>query len=116
MKRMERINEQLRSELSNLIEQKLDWDKGLITIVRVKCSPDLSQATINISVLPENVSGTALRKLRSQNQEFAQILGKKLNLKRIPRFHWKIDWTERRAAEINKILEQIRNDKNETSS
>ena len=108
---MPRLNEQLRNELANLIKQKLNWDKGLVTIVRVKCSPDLSRATINISVLPENVSGTALRKLRVQSHEFRRILGKKLNLKRIPRFQWKIDWVERRAVELDKILEQIKNDK-----
>ena len=110
MDRLPRINEQLKNELANAINQKLDWDKGLITVTKVKCSPTLSEATVNISVLPENVSGSALRILRSQSRFFSKTLGKKLNLRRVPRFRWKIDWPERQAAEIDKIIDKIKND------
>ncbi|MDO8261450.1 MAG: ribosome-binding factor A, partial [Candidatus Magasanikbacteria bacterium] len=66
MSRMDQINELLREELSILMSRETPIPNGLITITRVKCSPDLKNATILISVLPENVSGSALRKVRAQ--------------------------------------------------
>lgn len=104
---MDQINELLREELSMLMSRETPIPNGLITITRVKCSPDLKNATILISVLPENVSGSALRKLRSQNSYYASNLRKKIKIKFIPKFRWKIDSQERYAASIDRVLDEI---------
>ena len=109
MPRIDQINELLRSELANLINQEIKLDNGLITVCYVDCSPDLKNAKINISVLPDNLSGTALQKLRKHSGLFRKTLNKKLNLKYIPKFNWVIDATEKNAAEIEEILKQIKN-------
>ncbi|MCK4554309.1 ribosome-binding factor A [Candidatus Parcubacteria bacterium] len=107
MPRIDQINELLRSEIANLINQEIKLDNGLITICYVDCSPDLKNAKIGISVLPDNLSGTALQKLRKRSSQFCQILNRKLNLRNIPKFNWVIDDTEKNAAEIEEILKQI---------
>ena len=103
--RMPQVNELLRAELSELISREGIFPNGLITIIYVKSSPNLRAATVGISVLPENVSGSALVELRRHSSAFSSRLRKKLNLKQIPRFNWKIDIVERRAAEIDKLLQ-----------
>ena len=108
MSRINQINELLRSELANLINQEIKLDNGLITVSYVDCSADLKNAKIAISVLPDNQFGTALKKLKQHSSQFCQVLKKKLNLKNIPRFNWIIDDTEKNAAEIEKVLEQIK--------
>ncbi len=109
MSRINQINELLRSELANLINQEIKLDNGLITVCYVDCSPDLKNAKIGISVLPDNLSGTALQKLRKHSGLLRKTLNKKLNLKYIPKFNWIIDATEKNAAEIEDILKQIKN-------
>lgn len=104
---MDQINELLREELSILMSRETPIPNGLITITRVKCSPDLKNATILISVLPENVSGSALRKVRAQNSYYASNLRKKIKIKFIPKFRWKIDSQERYAASIDRVLDEI---------
>jgi len=104
---MDQINELLREELSLLMSRETPIPNGLITITRVKCSPDLKNATILISVLPENVSGSALRKVRQQNSYYAANLRKKIKIKFIPKFRWKIDSQERYAASIDRVLDEI---------
>jgi ribosome-binding factor A len=112
MRRLEQVNELLRSELAKLIKEKIDLEDGLITISRIKCSSDLKQAKIYISVLPENLTGTALKKLNQHNTIFAKILKKKLNLKYIPRFRWLFDNTEYNASLIEATLEKIKEEEN----
>ena len=104
---MEKINELLRAELACLISRNIALDNGLITISHVKCSPNLLSATVFISVLPENQTGTALSNLRKQNSSFTKKL-KKLNLKNIPKFNWRVDSQIRHAAEIDKVFKEAR--------
>jgi ribosome-binding factor A len=104
---MEQVNELLRAELANLLSRESPLDDALITITRVKCSPDLKNATVLISVLPENLSGTALKKLRAQNSYFNANLKKNIKIKFIPKLRWKIDSQERYAASIDQVLDEI---------
>lgn len=105
--RTDRVNELLKSELANLITRNLAAIDYLITIIYVKCSPDLRYGLVGVSVLPENFSGTALKSLRRNSKSFRQTLKKKLNLKFIPKFNWIIDSDERNAIEIEEILSKI---------
>lgn len=106
-KRIKQINELLKNELGELILNEIEFDKGLITISRVDCSPDLKYSKIFISVLPENLFGTALEKLRKKSKSFSKNLKKRLNLKYIPKINWQIDEKIGYELEIDKIIEQI---------
>jgi len=107
-RRVEQLNEQLKSELANLIVKELPLDKGLITVSYVECSPDLKYARIAVSVLPEKFAGSALSALRRQSGNFSRDLRCKLRIRQIPRFNWTLDTTESKAAEIEKIIKQIK--------
>jgi len=106
MSRIERINDLLRSELSRQMINNISLDNGLITITRVKCSPNLQSATVYISVLPENQAGTALKIIRKNNRQFSAQF-EKLNLKNIPKLIWRIDPVARHAAEIDRAFNDL---------
>jgi len=108
MTRLDKINSLLIKELANLINKEISLDNGLITVSFIDCSRDLKNVKIGISVMPENLSGTALKKLRKGNKIFSQNLKKRLNLKFIPKFNWIIDEREKNAANIEKILKEIK--------
>lgn len=111
MSRMERINEQLKNEIAMAVNERVGLEDGLITITQVSCSPNLQNATVKVSVLPENISGTALKKLRQTRRELSSLLKKKLrNLKMIPNLHFKIDNQERHAANMDKVFQDLKND------
>jgi len=105
MSRVEQINQLLLSELANLIQKHIDLPGGLITVTEVDCSPNLEQARIFVSVLPDKLYGTALKRLRRGTGFLRKKLGK-LNLRTIPKIIWKIDAREKYAAEIDKLLEE----------
>ena len=110
MRRIEQTNELLKNKLANLISREAPLENGLITISFVDCSPDLRNAKVGISVLPFYLSKKVLEKLKKQRSSFTRILKKETRLRQIPKFHWEIDTTEKGASEIEKVLEEIRNE------
>lgn len=103
-RRIEQLNEQLKKELASLIIKEMALNNGLITVCFVNCSTDLKHAKIAISVLPDKFAGTALSSLRKHSSIFNQALRQKLKIRQIPRFHWTLDTTESRAAEIEEVI------------
>jgi ribosome-binding factor A len=108
MRRIEQVNELLKEKLATLISQEVPMENGLITISYVDCSPDLRNVKIGISVLPFDLSDSALKRLNKQSSNFTNILKKETRLRKIPKFKWEIDNTEEKAGEIEKILEEIK--------
>ena len=108
--RIEQINELLKQELSNILSREAFFDNCLITITKVNCSPDLNRAKVGISVLPDKFFGSALKKLRHQSGYFSKILRTKIKIRKIPKLNWTADVTEKEAAKIDKILNDIKNE------
>jgi ribosome-binding factor A len=106
--RMLQVNELLKGELALLVQEEVPLENGLITISNVKCSADLKNAIVSISVIPENQSGTALKNVRKNSRFFSNTLRKKLNLKFIPNFKWKIDSQIRYANDLNEMISSIK--------
>ena len=78
MSRIDRINELLKSELANLINREIPLDGGLITVSYVDTSPDLRNAKVGISVIPNNVTGTALKNVKNNRNYFSKELKNQL--------------------------------------
>ena len=102
------INELLRAELALLIETRLELPGTLITVTKVEASPDLHYAKISISVLPEKYTGSVLELLHKNTSAFAKTLLKKTRLRHIPRFQWRVDDTEAKAAEIDELFKKLK--------
>lgn len=110
-RRIEQINEVLRAELAEAVSREISLEGGLITVSYADCSPDLKQAKIGVSVLPDNLFGTALETLRKHERMLARILGGKIKIRRIPRLLWIADGREKNAAGLEKILRKIHDER-----
>jgi len=108
MSRVEKVNEQLQEDLAAIVNDTVYLDGGLITIIRVKCAPDMSNANVSISVLPENLSGTALKLLRKNAGGFMKRMSMKSRLRKVPKLTFDIDNQERYSATMDKVFAEIR--------
>ncbi len=113
MGRMEQVNELLHQHLAEIVNQEVKIEDGLITISYVECSPDLDSAKVAISVLPDKLVGTALKKLRAHSGEIVNALSKKIKLKRTPKLKWVFDPREKNASALDEIFEQIEKEREE---
>jgi len=102
---IDRLNELLRSKLAHLVSREVYLAGGLITITKVDTSPDLKFSKVYISVLPENLTGTALTKLRKNNALFSRQIAKTTRLRKVPKLKWLLDEGERQIVEVSKIMD-----------
>jgi ribosome-binding factor A len=104
MSKAPRLNEILKEELAAAVSREVGLPNALITITYVECSPDLKQAHVGFSVLPDNLVGTALKHLSSATSELVRILRSRVKLRQMPHFIWEFDATEKEATRIEKLI------------
>ena len=106
MAKADKLNELLREELAYAVNREVAVPNTLITISFVECSTDLKQARIGFSVLPDNMVGSALRKLNASTSQLVGILRHRLRLRKIPHLIWEFDATEKEAGRIERLIAQ----------
>jgi len=107
--RLKKLNNLLRDEAGKILKKELEFNDVLVTVVRADISPTLEHATIWISVLPESKRETALQKINQKIYHLQQILNKRLAMRPVPKIRFKIDKTEEKAAQIEKLLQKSQN-------
>jgi len=112
-RRIDRIEEQLRMELSEIIEREIhDPRIGLATVTAVKASPDLRHAHVFVTVLGDTAQRKkTLEGLRSAASFVRRSLSKRLHhLKRIPELSFEYDEAVEKGIRIEELLDQIRHE------
>jgi ribosome-binding factor A len=111
MPNIERLNETLRKQIAQIVAEEIDFPDGLITIARIDCDPNFYSAKVSFSVLPDNLVGTALEKLKKNSKLIAEELKSRIRMRKIPHFNWSFDPTEKQAGKLDKIFEKIEREK-----
>lgn len=103
--RTEQVGALLQKEISAIIARDIEPPRDcLITIMRATVSHDLKHATLFVSILPDNKTGSAMSLLERKKGEIQHILNQKLTMKFSPRIHWELDLTTRKYAAIDEAL------------
>lgn len=106
--RIEKVNQLLKKEVGQLIHQETDFDDIWITVTKVDASPDLSQAKIKITVMPENKSEEALKTIKENIGSLQKKINRRLNMKWVPYLIFEIDKGEVAAQKLEKTLKNKR--------
>ena len=104
--RINRINEEVRRELSEIMRDLKDPRIPMMTsVVSVNVTPDLRYATVYVSVFGnEDVKKDALRALKSSAGFVRRELGHRLKLRYTPEILFKDDDSIAHGARINALL------------
>ncbi len=107
-RRVRRVGQLLREELSRLIRREVkDPRVGLVTITDVDVTPDLEHATVYVRTVEIGRSmEDLLEGLRSAAGYLRHALGKELHLRRIPELAFEEDRSLDRARRIETLLDQ----------
>ena len=91
--RINRINEEIQKELSDLIRNLKDprIQNTMISITRVETTPDLRYTKVYVSFLQEDRAADALKGLKSAAGYLRRELGRSLNLRYTPQIMWALD-------------------------
>ncbi len=106
--RIPRIEALLQREVSSVIQRGLGDPRmrGLVSVTRVKCGSDMRDATIFISVLPEEHEKLTLQALRHASQHIRTEAGKRIATRIMPRLTFKLDDTIKKLSALAAAIHQ----------
>jgi ribosome-binding factor A len=108
-RRQQRVAEQVRHELSKLIEHEIDDPRlELISLTDVTISPDLYNANVYVSSLQgEAVRDEVLAGLEAARGFLRHGLGERLKLRVVPNLHFHWDKSLETGDRIARLIDQI---------
>ena len=109
--RLSRIEEELKREISNIINYKMNNSNitGIVSVTKVKVSPDLSRARVFVSMINSNKKNT-LAALKKSSGFIRSEIAHKVNLRTTPELIFEFDETIEYGAKIDNILKDIMKD------
>jgi ribosome-binding factor A len=107
--RLERVNEVVKRELSELISRELNFgSEVLVTIPAVDISPDLKNCTVYVSVIGVNYQKSdVIAELEEHRKALQRELSKRVVLKYTPHLHFKLDNSIERGNRVLEIIQDL---------
>ena len=110
--RLARINEELKREVSNIINHEVKNSNvtGIISITKVKTTPDLRYAKISVSVINSRNVKQTLAGLKAASGFIRSRVAEKINLRITPELVFELDDSMVYGERIDNILKDIMKD------
>src|SRR5215204_3762769 len=108
--RPDRVGDQIRQELSELLTRGTVHDPGIgfITLTRVKVSPDLQVARVYYTSMgDEKALRETARALERATPFFRRQVGSRLQLRRVPEIEFRFDESIAHQDRIEQILRDL---------
>lgn len=107
--RLNRINEELKKEISNIISFELKNPEltGLISVTKVKITPDLKYAKVYVSMLNSKSKEKTLEALKKSSGYIRSSIAKKVNLRITPELVFEEDDSMEYGMKIDSILKDL---------
>ena len=108
--RPDRVGDQIRQELSELLSRGAVHDPGIgfITLTRVKVSPDLQVARVYYTTLGDDAARRQTAKaLERATGFFRHHLGDRLRLRRVPELQFQFDESVGHQDRVEQILREL---------
>ena len=107
--RTDRIDALLREEIGAMLTREVaDPRIGFVTVTDVETAPDLSHATVWVSVIGQPAERDAsVAALKHALPFIRRQLGPRLRLRRIPELHVRLDDTAQRGTRVLQLLSEL---------
>ena len=111
--RLNRVNEELKKEISHVLTFELKNSKvtGLISVTKAKITPDFKYAKIYVSILNSKSIGKTMEGLKESSGFIRSQVAKNINLRITPELILLDDSLEY-GAKIDSILNELKKEKN----
>lgn len=86
---------------------------GLITITRVKVTPDLKIAQIHVSILPAEKQDLCFHGISAAAKFIRREAGDLIDTRQLPEFHFRLDTAAKKEAAIIRELDKVRHERDD---
>jgi len=106
--RRERVAEEIRAELSQILQHEMrDPRMGWVTVIRVEMSPDLAYAKVFVSIYgSESDQAASFRVLERAAGFIRAELGRRIRLRQTPELHFRSDDSIVQSQHIQDLLKR----------
>ena len=110
--RLNRINEELKRELSQIINYELKNPNvtGMISVTRAKITPDFKYAKVYVSILNSKNTQKTMEGLKESSGFIRSQIAKTINLRITPELVFELDDSLDYGEKIDKILKELKNE------
>ncbi len=106
--RLDRVNELIKRELSELIRREITFTAKLVTIQEVDITPDLKHAHVYVGVIGSHEEQKqALAALHDHRNRFQKELAKRVVIKWTPHLHFALDTAGERGDRVLNLLNEL---------
>ena len=107
--RFNRVNEELRKQISSIIMNDIKDPHltGLISVTKAKVTPDLKYAKVYVSILNAKNIKEDLAILKKSSGLTRSLLAQRMNLRITPEIIFELDDSMEYGARIDSILKEI---------
>ena len=108
--RLNRINEELRKELSSILAYDLKNPNitGMLSVTKVKITPDFKYAKVYVSILNSKNIDKTMQGLKESAGFIRSKIAKTINLRITPKLVFEIDDSLEYGARIDNILKDLK--------
>lgn len=110
-RRTDRVDELLKEEIAAILGEVRDPRVGFVTVMDVRTTPDLRHARVWVSVMGEEAEKEeTLAALRRAAGFVRARVGEEITLKYLPAIEFELDRSLERAARIDHLIDEMRED------
>ncbi len=108
--RMGRVNEELKKEISQVIDYELKNSNitGIVSVTRVSCTSDLKYAKVYVSFLNSKNVQKSLQGLKKASGFIRSRVANTVNLRTTPEIVFELDDSSVVGSRIDNILKEIK--------
>lgn len=107
--RLLRLEELILRELGQIVQREFEHSrKEFISLTRVHLGKDLTQATIFVSVFPEQDQEEVIKNLNSSSGFLGSFLAKRIKTFNLPKLYFKYDPGIANEARIYDLIEKTK--------
>ena len=106
-KRTDQVSALLQQAINDIIMRDFEAPRDtLISVSQVTIAPDLKNATVYISVIPDSHWGSGLNAINKFSGHVQRELKNKVIMRALPRLHWQLDERDYKYKKIDDALRQ----------
>lgn len=87
----EKLDSILKREISEAVLKEVDRRDFLITITKIKTSPDCLESEIYFKVFPESKEKEGLLELEEKKKNIQRLVNKRIKMKHVPKIIFRVD-------------------------
>ena|ERR1700733_16151888 len=111
--RTERVAGEIQAAIARALQSDFsDLSDGLITVTKVRMSPDLRSGRVYISLLGGTKPGEkTLEAIKKETPHIRSTVAKAVRMKYVPDLHFYLDDTQGEVAHVEEIFRKIREER-----